>query len=154
MEPTMQPTPPATAEPNKPIPRRTRAGTVAGTARPLSYTDSSTNKEINIVPLQEEEPEEPASLASANNPIWQVQQMGPSPDQTLYQLSIFAMKVTLYWWPRQRMSSKWTRDGNLNPGSISCTFAELLAGETKEKLVHIFGEEMYQKALQKVRELM
>ncbi|KAJ3110025.1 hypothetical protein HDU96_006967 [Phlyctochytrium bullatum] len=79
---------------------------------------------------------------------FETQQIMPAPGQTYFQLVIEeGGNVILRDWPRQRLSQKWTRNGYLNPGSTSMTVSEFLDGEMKEKLVWIFGEKVYEEAV-------
>ncbi|KAI8853992.1 hypothetical protein BC829DRAFT_413301 [Chytridium lagenaria] len=79
---------------------------------------------------------------------YETQTMMPAPGQTYFQLVIQeGGTILLRDWPRQRLSQKWTRDGTLNPGSTQITLSEFLDGELKEKLVWIFGEKVYEEAI-------
>ncbi|KAJ3108636.1 hypothetical protein HDU97_000492 [Phlyctochytrium planicorne] len=92
---------------------------------------------------------ETGSVVSLNSrAIFETQQIMPAPGQTYFQLVIENTgNVLLRDWPRQRMSQKWTRNGNLNPGCIKISVSEFLNGELKEKLVWIFGEKTYDEAI-------
>ncbi|TPX32327.1 hypothetical protein SmJEL517_g04502 [Synchytrium microbalum] len=79
--------------------------------------------------------------------IFESQMMSPSPGTTYFQVAVMADegKVILRDWPRQRFSQKWTRDGALNPGQISETCENFVAGSLKDEITRIFGVETYDK---------
>ncbi|KAJ3327664.1 hypothetical protein HDU76_011367 [Blyttiomyces sp. JEL0837] len=94
-----------------------------------------------------------SSTSSLNpNTLFESQQIMPAPGQTYFQIAVEKKRVILRDWPRQRLSQKWTRDGNLNPGQLVISLKDFVDGELKEKIVWIFGEEVYENALAAARE--
>jgi hypothetical protein len=80
--------------------------------------------------------------------LLEFQALAPAPSQSFYHLSACNGRVTLRDWPRKRHSQKWTRESAMNPSEKSISFQELIQGEWKSDLVHIFGDQNYQKLIQ------
>ncbi|KAJ3210367.1 hypothetical protein HDU67_005359 [Dinochytrium kinnereticum] len=98
------------------------------------------------------------SAASGNDAIefnspgkknyFESQQIMPAPGQTYYQLIIEEGGIVLLRdWPRARLSQKWTRNGTINPGVSRMEVSEFLDGEMKERIIWIFGEKVYDEAI-------
>ncbi|KAJ3396978.1 hypothetical protein HDU92_001269 [Lobulomyces angularis] len=80
--------------------------------------------------------------------LFETQQIAPAPGTTYFQLVVKdENEVLLRDWPRQRFSQKWTRNGQLNPGEVKVKIGDFVDGEMKEKLIWIFGVEIYNDAL-------
>ncbi|KAI8617092.1 hypothetical protein BC830DRAFT_1115279 [Chytriomyces sp. MP71] len=79
--------------------------------------------------------------------VFETQQIMPAPGTTYFQLVVESDRVLLRDWPRQRYSQKWTRNGGLNPGQKIISLESFIAGEKDEELVHIFGQDVYDKAV-------
>ncbi|KAJ3228222.1 hypothetical protein HK099_005232 [Clydaea vesicula] len=54
--------------------------------------------------------------------------------------------VSKYLFETQQIE-KWTRNGQLNPGEVKVKIGDFVDGEMKEKLIWIFGVEIYNDAL-------
>ncbi|KAJ3049319.1 hypothetical protein HK097_009685 [Rhizophlyctis rosea] len=58
--------------------------------------------------------------------------------------------VVLRDWPKKRFSQKWTRNGP-NPGERRMKYEDFLQGELEERLVYIFGRDVYDTAIRAVQ---
>ncbi|KAJ3114746.1 hypothetical protein HK100_001565 [Physocladia obscura] len=101
--------------------------------------------------LNAEGPER-SSVVQRRKVLFETQQIMPSPGTTYFQLVIETDRVLLRDWPRQRFSQKWTRDGSLNPGQKIIKIEDFLNKDSKAELVYIFGNEVYEKAVEVARQ--
>lgn len=85
--------------------------------------------------------------------LYESQMIAPSPGQTYYQISVEPPHFFIREWPRARFSSKWTRDGNLNPTEQKLTLTDFLIDpDMKSKIIRIFGTETYELSIISIKE--
>lgn len=137
---------------------KTRASKVAPTPPKVSREPSASPRKLNSRPASvversdksffETEHQESNKRVANSKYLFETQQIAPSPGTTYYQLVVEQGQVVLNDWPRQRFSQKWSRDGALNPGKNVYTFKEFIQGENREQFVSIFGQELYDQAIE------
>ncbi|KAI8588175.1 hypothetical protein BDZ88DRAFT_508304 [Geranomyces variabilis] len=75
--------------------------------------------------------------------LFETHVQAPSPSQTYWQIMVLADgNVVLRDWPRKRFSTKWTRDGDLNPSEKKLPWAEV--GEWEERIKVVFGKTVWE----------
>ncbi|TPX61202.1 hypothetical protein PhCBS80983_g01294 [Powellomyces hirtus] len=91
-----------------------------------------------------------ASLNNKHDPdtLFETHRMAPAPSQTYWQLMVLSDgHVVVRDWPRKRFSTKWTRDGEINPGEKKVPFDEM--AEWEERIRTIFGDAVWETVKEK-----
>ncbi|KAI8822114.1 uncharacterized protein EV422DRAFT_525690 [Fimicolochytrium jonesii] len=84
------------------------------------------------------------SLEADPDALFETRITAPSPSQTYWQLLVMPSGlVVLRDWPKKRFSTRWTRDGAINPGERKIPAHEV--EDHRERIISIFGEEVWER---------